>query len=290
MARTTALLTLLLILPLIGAGCGNGDTSTGEADSSAQSDGGGADGAASEDGDSADGDGDDPSATTDTTGDQDGTGGTDDGGDPTDSTDPDPDPDPDEPLPGTPFDIGPGAGERLDVVAVGHDDELNLRTRPDPSAPIVDTVAPRASTPRVISAGEGRLLDASIWWKVMVGGEPAWANFAFLGQLGDASEALAQVEAGLDDPEAPTVEALIEAVAASMAAGPEPVLTYVTPIQDASGGTKRVLIDVTKIGDDAVKGVRLALTIAPSGGGYRLDAARLTPICGRGITDDGLCL
>jgi hypothetical protein len=196
----------------------------------------------------------------------------------------------DGPLPGTPSDIGPAAGERLDVVGVRHDDVLNFRTHPDPGAPIVATVAPRTLVPLVTSAGEGRLLDRSVWWKVTVGGQEAWANFAFLGMLGRTSEVTAEVGAGLASPEASSVDALIAAIAASRSDGPEPRLAYVTEVEERPDGDRSVIVDVTRLGDDAVKGERLTLTLEPSPRGYRLGDATGTLICGRGVARGGLCL
>ena len=114
-----------------------------------------------------------------------------------------------------------------------------------------------------------------------------WANLAFLGMLGPTAEVEAELEGALDPPEAPTIEALLAAIATSRADGTEPVLTQVTRFQDRPGGEKQVVIDVTKLGDEAVKGERLDLTIGSSAGGYRLTEAQRTLICARGVIDDG---
>ncbi len=193
-------------------------------------------------------------------------------------------------LPGDPFDIGPPAGEQLDVISVRHDDVLNFRTRPEASAPIVDTVAPLSNTPLVLSRGEGRLFESSAWWMVTVGGQEAWANFAFLGTLGRGDDILADLEAGPALTEAPTIEAIVASVAASRSGGPEPRVTYVHPITSIGGDDMTATVDVVGIGDDAVKGERFVFVFEPAGAGYRLGAAERTVICGRGATGAGLCL
>lgn len=197
-------------------------------------------------------------------------------------------------LPGEPFDIGPRSGSTLDVVGVRYDDVLNFRTGPDPSAPIVDTVAPEASTPVVVSSGEGRLLASSVWWKVTVGGQPAWANFRFLGMLGVTDEVFDELDAALPSTSAPTAEALIEAIAASRADGPEPFVELVTPVEGLDAAGAQVTIDVLDLGDDAVKGERLVLTFElvfvdpdadqPEVEAYELVGAQRTVICGRGLS------
>lgn len=187
-------------------------------------------------------------------------------------------------LPGDPFEIGPPAGERLDVVGVRHDDVLNFRERPDPSAPIVDTAAPKSTSPAIVSSGEGRLLTGSAWWKVTVGGEPAWANFQFLGTLGVTDDVLDDLAASLPATSAPTVEDLIDDIAQARAAGPEPDVAFVTPVEGHDGGEAQVTIDVIGIGDDAVKGERFVLTFDREVESVELIGAMRTVICGRGLS------
>ncbi|MCP3992150.1 MAG: hypothetical protein GY724_23970 [Actinomycetia bacterium] len=276
MKRSLALLSLVAALGLIASGCGDdkgsADTSTDTTDTGGTAD------STSEDGQGSDDDDSDVSSTssTETTSTSAADGGT-------ASTD-------DVPLPGDPFDIGPPAGEQLDVVSVGHDDVLNFRTRPEASAPIVDTVAPLSNTPAVLSSGEGRLFDSSAWWKVTVGGQEAWANFAFLGTLGRTDDILEDLEAGPASTEATTIEAIVTSVAASRSGGPEPRVTYMRPITSVGGGGMAATVDVVGLGDDAVKGERFVFMFESVGTGYRLEGAERTVICGRGATDGGLCL
>jgi hypothetical protein len=199
-------------------------------------------------------------------------------------------------LPGDAFDIGPPAESVLDVVGVRYDDVLNLRERPDPSSPIVDTAAPASTTPKIVSTGEGRLLSRSAWWRVTVGGDEAWANLRFLGMLGATDDAFDELAASIPSTSAPTVEEIIDDIAETRASGPEPTVELVTPIEGLDATGAQVTIDVLGIGDDAVKGERYLLTFGltfddPDATdrevvAYELVGALGTVICGRGVTGE----
>lgn len=193
-------------------------------------------------------------------------------------------------IPGNPFDIGPPEGDRLDVVGVAYDDELNFRVLPDPSSTIVNSVAPEASSPVVLSLGEGRLLTNSAWWHVTVDGEEAWANFTFLGMLGSTSSIGLDLFDRLPSTEFATVDDMANAVADLRAGGPVPTVTFVTE-PTLLTGEQSVVIDVIGIGDDAVKGERITLfyTDIPGRSGVDLFGADATAICSRGRSGD-FCL
>ena len=183
------------------------------------------------------------------------------------------------------FDIGPRAGEPLDVVSVRFDDVLNFRVLPDAGADIVDTAAPLSSQPVVLSQGEGRLFPSSAWWKVTVGGLDAWANFTFLGMLGNDAD----IFADLAPLEAATVDDLVAAVvAARTSPPPEPRVTIVRDVEEVAGGNQEIVVDIANLGDDALKGERVTLEIEPLANSVRLVAATATAICGRGVSN-GLC-
>ncbi|MEL7157140.1 MAG: hypothetical protein AAFN30_11125 [Actinomycetota bacterium] len=192
-------------------------------------------------------------------------------------------------LAGDPFDIGPGQGDRLDVVGVAHDDELNFRVLPDAGSTIVDAVAPQATSPVVISQGEGRLLTRSAWWHVTVGGQDAWANFSFLGMLGGTDDVFDELSAQLGVIEEANLDDLVAAIASVRGSdGPEPRVTYVTD-PDAGSGRREVVVDIIGYGDDALKGERFTLTVTDAGDagdGVRLIAAEATLICGRGVSGE----
>ena len=197
----------------------------------------------------------------------------------------------DEPaeLPGDLYNIGPRAGEPMVVVGVAHDDVLNFRTLPDASSPIRATVAPQATSPEVISMGEGRLLTGSAWWHVTVDGQELWANSRFLGTLGDTYDSFDELSSRLGgDLEDPSIEALVERLRAALSAdGPEASATFVTD-PDIGSGTQDVTVDLLGYGDDAIYGERIVLTVTDTTGsgspGVRLTAAEATLICSRGVS------
>ena len=220
----------------------------------------------------ADGGGDDPDGDP---GDDDGSGGDDD--------------DPSA-LPGEPFTIGPRAGEALDVVGVRHDDVLNFRALPDATAAIVATAAPLETSVSIVSSGEGRLLTRSLWWKVTVDGDEAWANFTFLGQLGQQSDVSAELLAELPSTTYTDLDELADDLAAIRSDGPEPLAEVAAPVTRFDSDAGEAVIDIVGIGDDAVKGERYLLTFDIVGANtYELVEARRTVICGRGVSG-GLCL
>ena len=197
--------------------------------------------------------------------------------------------DPDPALPGTPLDNGPQAGEQLDVISIRHDDVLNFRTGPDPSASLVDTAVPQALSPVVVSSGEGRQVDSSIWWKVTVDGQEAWANFAYLGMLGRSDDVLDELRASSASTEGETVQDVVASIAASRAEGLTPRVTYLTPVVGVRASDRLLTVDVVTVVDSAQKGERFELRFEPVEDGFRLTGAERTLICGRGVTSEGQC-
>jgi hypothetical protein len=196
----------------------------------------------------------------------------------------------DSTLPGEPHDVGPRTGQELDVISIRHDDVLNFRTLPDPSAPLVGTAVPQESAPLVASAGEGRLLvDSSVWWKVTIDGQDAWANFAYLGILGRTDDVLDELAAGSISVEGETVEGIVASIAASRGHDQEPRVTYVTPVVGATASDQSLTVDVVTLVDGSVKGERFGLRFEPTERGFRLSAADRTWICGREVVGEGEC-
>ncbi|MEM7340358.1 MAG: hypothetical protein AAF467_16995 [Actinomycetota bacterium] len=296
MRRRPIWIAVAAAMAMVLASCGTDDGGNGEATAvvggdasdTTLADGGADDGAGSADDGSGDGgDGDDDGAA-DGDGDAGDTGGDD--GDGSGAADDDGDGDTTTELPGTPFDIGPPAGEPLDVVGVRFDDSLNFREGPGVNFPIVDDVPSLAATPEIVSAGEGRLLDQSAWWRVTVGGADAWASFRFLGVLGNTESLLADLDPAIASLETADVQDLITAVAESRGGGgPEPRITQVQEPAGLAGGQTSYVVDVLDLGDDALAGERLSITVEEGPGGFTLVGLERTFICNRGVSD-GLCL
>lgn len=192
-------------------------------------------------------------------------------------------------LPGEPFDIFPPAGAVLAVIGVAHDDVLNVRDVPGDGR-VIATYGPVADD--VVSAGAGWKLPTTIWWKVGVDGTEGWVNSSFLAYLGVVDDVTSQVVAALGGiPEEETMLDLGRVVAEALASD-DPKSDIVMSIAPSIGDLGEVTYDVVGIGDDAARGSRLHVFGAPSasGDGFTLKSVEATVLCGRGVTDDGLCI
>lgn len=194
-------------------------------------------------------------------------------------------------LAGDPFDIVPEEGAVLAVIGVEFDDVLNVRAGPGTDQEIVATLAPTADD--VISGGEGRILPSSIWYLVTTAdGVTGWASSSFLGQLGAVDDVTSQVVASLG--EIPVAETMLELglIVAEELASEDPPSKITVTVAPTVGDLGEVTYDVVGLGDDAVRGVRLHVfgQEDESGEAFSLKAVEQTVICGRAVTDDGLCV
>jgi len=186
-------------------------------------------------------------------------------------------------LPGEPFDRHPPAGAVLGVVGVAHDDVLNVREFPGLTA-IVARLAPTAED--VVSAGEGRLLTDSVWWKITASGTTGWVNARYVAYLGTVVDLTAAVVRDHGSyPTGPTMEALGRTVAETVASD-DPLSTIVMSVAPSSGDLGEVTYDVIGLGDDAQAGWRLHVFGTPDGGSFELKSVEATALCDRGITGD----
>ena len=186
-------------------------------------------------------------------------------------------------LPGEPSDIHPPAGAVLGVVGVAHDDVLNVREFPGLTA-IVARLAPTSDD--VVAAGEGRLLDSSIWWKITAGGTTGWVNSGFVAYLGPVDDLTSSVVARHGShPTAADMELLGWTVADALASD-DPRSTIVMSVAPTVGDLGEVTYDVVGIGDDSQAGWRLHVFGAREGGGFSLKSVEATALCSRGITGD----
>lgn len=195
-------------------------------------------------------------------------------------------------LPGEPIEFGPRAGNVVGVVAVAHDDVLNVRSVPGADAEIVSTFAPMVDD--IVAVGNTRRLDDnSFWYRVQTGRGTGtgWVASSFVAFLGATSDVTAEVVGELGStPRAETMEKLGGIVASSRGeAEPRPAVTRVTvPQVYAASGS--VIFDVTGFGDDAQTGERLTIAATADTNGYVLASVRARALCSRGATTDGLCL
>jgi hypothetical protein len=193
-------------------------------------------------------------------------------------------------LPGEAFDIGPAAGDVVAVVGVHFGDVLNVREGPGTQYEIVATLAPQADD--VVATGRHRLLESSIWNEVTVEGEKGWVNSRFLGYLGGVDDLTAVVVDALGGiPEAETMVEMGDIVAESFRSD-EGGFRYKISGAPSVGDLGEITVDVLGLADDALLGYRLHIFGQPTAGGegFSLKSVEGTALCGRGVTEDGLCV
>ena len=191
-------------------------------------------------------------------------------------------------LPGEPFDIVFAAGSEVAVIGVAHDDVLNVRSGPGVEFDIVATLDPTSTD--AIALGEGRLLVGSIWQAVEAGAVEGWVNSSFLAQIGsvdDQTSAVVTLLGGI-----PTGADMVELgeLVADTFASTDPPSTITLVVAPSVGDLGEVTYDVVGLGDDSVRGVRLHVFGTPSDEGFGLKSVEVTTLCGRAVTDDGLCV
>lgn len=194
-------------------------------------------------------------------------------------------------LPGEPFDIVPAAGAELIVVGVEHDDVLNLRKLPGATQPVVSELAPTAED--LIATGRGRRVGTTIWWELTVAGKTGWASTRYLAYEGDTTDETAAVIDRLgSQPETETMVDLGTLVAETLAGDDEEGSIRITlTVAPTVGDLGEITYDVLGLPDDSVGGFRVHVfgTPSPSGEGFILKSAEVTYFCTRGAGSDGLC-
>jgi uncharacterized protein YraI len=189
-------------------------------------------------------------------------------------------------MPGEPFDIFPPAGAVLGVIGVEHNDVLNVRSLPGTTT-IVTTLAPLEDN--VVSAGEGRKLPTTIWWKVTANGGTGWVNSSYVAYLGGVTDVTSQVVAAIGSyPTAASMEELGMEVAETLAST-DPASTIVMSAAPSGGDVPEVTYDVIGLGDDAQRGWRLHVFGTVESGGFSLKTVEATTLCGRGLSGE-LCV
>ena len=177
-------------------------------------------------------------------------------------------------------------GDVLGVVAVRHDDVLNIRALPGTDQPVVATADPTDID--LLATGRARLLPSSIWWEVEAGGTTGWANSRFLGHVAATDDVTAAFLADYGAvPEAETLTQLGELVAAEFASV-DPPSRIVLTVAPSVGDLGEVTYDVIGIGDDSVLGFRLHLFAVEGDGGesFELRTIEQTLFCARGTAGE----
>ena len=223
-------------------------------------------------------------------------------------------------LPGEPSEFGPSAGAGLSVVGIRHDSALNLRDIPngavvarldnvmdggrDPAVYVRqpnsdDLIATVDLLAGVVATGNTRQLPTTIWHELQVGDLLGWASGTYLAAAGGTDDATAAVVDTLGElPVADTMDELGLEVAQIMASLEPRSSVVVSGAADFSGDLGQVTIDVVGIGDDSVRGFRLAIFAHPAEnwtpddpGPFTLKSVERTVLCHshRGVSEAGLC-
>lgn len=192
-------------------------------------------------------------------------------------------------LAGEPIDIGPASGDRLVVVAIAHDDILNLRAGPGTDQEVLRRMAGGAG---VVANGRAQLLPASIWYEVTFDGTTGWASAAFLAYEGGTTDATSRIVDQLG--EIPFAETMLDLglIVAEAEASDDPPSRIRMTVAPTVGDLGEVTFEVVGLGDDALFGLRLHVFGQPdeSGEGFSLKSVETTALCGRGVTESGLCV
>ncbi|MGI9615016.1 MAG: hypothetical protein ACR2QO_19045 [Acidimicrobiales bacterium] len=197
--------------------------------------------------------------------------------------------DPATTLPGEPFVGFAQAGDRLMVVGVAHDDTLNVREGPGLSYSVMVALAPTESN--VIATGDARLLDRSLWYGLDTAGGDGWVNARYIAFEGDVVDSTSQVVDSIG--EIPVAETMLDLglLVAEDRSSADVESDIVVVVAPTLGDLGEVTYDVIGLADDSLYGLRLHVfgEPIPGGGGFSLKSVEETALCGRGVSDSGLC-
>lgn len=189
-------------------------------------------------------------------------------------------------LAGEPFDIGPADGDVVAVVGVAFDDGLNVREGPGTDQAIIATLDPTFDN--IVATGNHRLLPASIWNEVTVESVTGWASSRFMAYLGVVNDDTSNLIANSFGGEIPTADTMLDLgmLVADEYTSTEPESRVTVTVAPSD---TEVVIDVIGLGDDALFGLRLHVFGQEEDGVLGLKSVEVWALCGRGVTDGGLC-
>lgn len=182
------------------------------------------------------------------------------------------------------------AGAALAVIGVEADDVLNVRAAPGTDQDIVATLDPHAEG--FTATGEGRTLPGTIWVEIDTGDVTGWVSSVYIAHTGATNDITSQiVDAHGSTPSAETLSELAQIVAGHRATE-DPASTIVISSGPELGDLGEVTVDVVGFGDDSVRAERLVIFATADEGGesFTIRSVEATTFCGRGVTDDDLCI
>ncbi len=191
-------------------------------------------------------------------------------------------------LPGEPIIIGPAAGDVVAVIGVEHDDVLNLRAAPGTDQPILKVLAPTEGD--IVALGNARKLPQSIWYEVEHDGTAAWLSSSFIGYIGLTDDVTSSIIDAMGT--TPVAETMLDlgTMVAEHVAEPSSSAKITVTVAPSVGDLGEITLDVVGLEDDALRGVRLHVFGTPSDESFVLKSVEQTLLCGRGVTEDGICV
>ena len=193
-------------------------------------------------------------------------------------------------LPGEPFVGFAQTGDRLMVVGVAHDDTLNVREGPGSNYPVMVALPPTESD--VVATGEARLLDRSLWYGLETASGDGWVNARYVAFEGGVDDTTAQIVDSIG--EIPVAETMLDLglLVAEDRSSTDVESDIVVVEAPTLGDLGEVTYDVIGLADDSLYGLRLHLfgEPIPGDGGFSLKSVEATALCGRGVSESGLCV
>ncbi|MDO5493711.1 MAG: SH3 domain-containing protein, partial [Nesterenkonia sp.] len=181
-------------------------------------------------------------------------------------------------------------GAEAQVIRVGHEDQLNVRSLPGATEDPITTLRPDGE---VELAGRERLLGSNSWAEIALDEGVGWVNTYYLGYLGEAEDV---TEDYSDLGPASVPRAAVDMVTSRAAAAARDEtryaysdLTGAPPEDGLEAREQEWTVDLTTPGDDAVLGDRLSVRLEREDDTYGITDVERTPICLRGASDGG-CL
>ena len=191
-------------------------------------------------------------------------------------------------IPGEEIQLFFDTGDRLMVIGVSHDDVLNLRELPGTAFDVVGEIPPDYRD--LIAVGSTRDIGSSIWTKVDFAGVVGWVHISFIAFEGSTEDLTAFIVSQMGD--RPSAESMTELgrMVAEQFVSQDVQSDVVKVVDETVGDLGEVTFDVVGLADDSVRGVRLHVFGEPFEGGFALRNLEVTYLCGRGVTDEGICV
>jgi hypothetical protein len=178
-------------------------------------------------------------------------------------------------LPGVDVDSSFQPGDRLGVIGVAEDSPLSLAPIPGETSGGME-LSPTEDG--LLASGVARQVEGAVWEQMQLAGEVGYlprSSVAFLG----SPENVTRLYSGVSSD---TVRGLGHEIAAEIEASA--IVLVAVP------GPMEVVYDVIGLEDDFVAGFRIEVVAAETGDLLTPALVERTPLCSRGLSDEGLCL